>query len=243
LEPGTSEAIEWIKRWIFREPLIAEPDQRETYSDLGFMILGWWLEACHGKGLDTLFQENVATPLGLENTAFIPISTWESIGARFDSPEIATTEVCPGRRRLIHGEVHDENAFFLGGVAGHAGLFSTAEDVGKWADTLLACSKKDGFLSTSVIQRFWHPTFPQEHGTWRFSWDGPSPEGSSGGEKISDSAVCHLGFTGCSVWIDPERDMTVVLLSNRVHPRRDNESIREFRPLLHDAIWAEVDGG
>jgi len=241
IEPGSPEAIKQLQHWIYREPLIGKPGQKTVYSDLGYMMLGWWLERSQGASLSTLFEHIVAEPLGLKDTKFVPITTWESIGAKFDDPRIVTTEVCPGRRRLLHGEVHDENAFLLGGIAGHAGLFSTAHDVGNWAQAILSSSQKDAYLPSAIIKKFWYPTFQQTDSTWRYAFDGPSPEGSSGGVNISTSAVCHLGFTGCSVWIDPKRDMTVVLLSNRVHPHRDNEKIKAFRPALHDAIWNLVD--
>ena len=241
IEPGTPACVDRVQRWIYREPLIGKPGEKTVYSDLGYMMLGWWLEKRKSTTLSQLFQEMVAKPLGLRDTRYIPVTSWESIGALFDNPRIVTTEVCPGRRRLLQGEVHDENAFLLGGVAGHAGLFSTARDVGIWAKALLSSNRKDGYLPSSVVKQFWYSTPANNDSTWRHAFDGPSKKGSSGGKRISSSAVCHLGFTGCSVWIDPQRDMTVVLLSNRVHPTRDNENIKAFRPALHDAIWDLVD--
>ena len=154
---------------------------------------------------------------------------------------MAPAEICPGRKRLTHGEVHDENAFLLGGVAGHAGLFGTARDVGVWADTLLGFGNHEGWVQSSTIRTFWGPIPSPDDSTWRLGFDGVSPNGSSGGNRVSPDGVCHLGFTGTSVWFDPSRRCSAVLLTNRVHPSRTNDQIRRFRPVVHDAIWRAVD--
>ena len=147
----------------------------------------------------------------------------------------------PEEKRLTHGEVHDENAFLLGGVAGHAGLFGTARDVGVWADTLLGFGNHEGWVQSSTIRTFWGPIPSPDDSTWRLGFDGVSPNGSSGGNRVSPDGVCHLGFTGTSVWFDPSRRCSAVLLTNRVHPSRTNDQIRRFRPVVHDAIWRAVD--
>lgn len=240
--PGTPAAIARIRSWIVREPLIAPPGAVARYSDLGYMLLGWWLEDALGERLDVAFQRRVATPLGLRSTAFVPITGWEARGAIRHTTSIAPTEQCPFRGRLLVGEVHDENAFALGGVAGHAGLFSTAADVGRWADAVLASLEGRGGWSTGAVRAFLYPDPPSRDATWRLGMDSPTPGSSSAGQRVSASAVGHLGFTGCSVWIDPPRHATAVLLSNRVHPTRLNEALRSLRPLVHDLVWAAVDG-
>ncbi len=243
IEPGTEESIQFTKNCIRGELPVAETGERAIYSDLGYMALGWWLEQTCGEPLNQLFEQRVANPLKLKKTRYIPVHSWDAIGAFPCQSTMAPTEICPGRKRLTHGEVHDENAFILGGIAGHAGLFSTAEDVGVWADTLRASYKRSGFIERKVIRTFWAPIPADDDPSWRLGFDGVSPGSSSGGTHVSPTSICHLGFTGCSVWIDLERDATAVLLSNRVHPSRDNNQIRDFRPVLHDAIWKAIDEG
>lgn len=154
---------------------------------------------------------------------------------------VAPTEDDPWRGRMLQGEVHDENACALGGVAGHAGLFGTAAAVaamtGLWLDGYLG---KRGLLSPELVRRF-----ASRQGTpgssWGLGWDTPSAPSSSG-KYFSPQAFGHLGFTGTSVWIDPMCELEVVLLSNRVHPTRQNIAIQTFRPLLHDVIYERVVG-
>jgi len=241
VEPGTEEALTLMKQWVKTEPFVTKPGTRAIYSDLGYMILGWWLESVWEDSLNHLFERHVAKELQMTNTRYIPLHGWDGAGSFPCQNTMAPTEICPGRKRLTHGEVHDENAFLIGGIAGHAGLFSTAQDIGKWADTLLKCHDKNGFVSKKTVRSFWAPVPSPDDSSWRMGFDGVSLGSSSGGDLISPSGVCHLGFTGTSVWIDPERRATAVLLSNRVHPSRDNNQIREFRPSLHDAIWRAID--
>lgn len=240
--PGSPAAVARVRSWVTREPLVAPPGAVERYSDLGYMLLGWWIEDALGEHLDVAFQRRVATPLGLRSTAYVPVSGWEARGALRHTSTIAPTEQCSFRGRLLVGEVHDENAFALGGVAGHAGLFSTAQDVGRWADALLASLNGRGLWSVRTVREFLLVDGSLLGSTWRLGMDSPSPGASSAGQRVSRSALGHLGFTGCSVWIDPPRRATVVLLSNRVHPTRLNEAIRTLRPQLHDLIWFALDG-
>lgn len=243
IDPGTEEASAILKRWILREPLIHAPSKKTVYSDLGYMILGWWLEEKMGSPLNHLFEEHVAKPLGMTQTRYIPVSGWDAVGSFPCQSTVAPAEICPGRKRLSHGEVHDENAFVLGGIAGHAGLFSTAENIGEWADTLLRSYQRSGFLKRKTIRTFWAPIPTPDDTTWRLGFDGVSLESSSGGVTVNPTSVCHLGFTGTSIWIDMDRKATATLLTNRVHPTRDNNQIQAFRPVLHDAIWRAIDEG
>jgi CubicO group peptidase (beta-lactamase class C family) len=149
---------------------------------------------------------------------------------------VAATERCPWRQRLVKGEVHDENAFCLGGEAGHAGLFGTAEAVETLLGALLAAwhgRQGRGAFSPEIVRRFLAP--PADGGR-ALGFDVPTPGASSSGRWFSPFTVGHLGFTGTSFWMDLERQIIVVLLTNRVHPSRANERIRGFRPLLHDAV-------
>jgi CubicO group peptidase (beta-lactamase class C family) len=215
---------------VLAEPLEAAPGTRSVYSDLGFMLLGWHLEARLGAPLDQLFARRIAAPLGLE-LGFRP----------------ADAAACAPTEGTLRGVVHDDNARVLGGVAGHAGLFGTAADVSRVAHALVAAWH--GARSTALprlwpaarVQQMWRPS-GVPGSTWCLGWDRPAATGSSAGARWPRDGVGHLGFTGCSLWIDPPRARWVVLLSNRVHPTRANERIKAFRPVLHDAVVAALDG-
>ena len=230
-------------REVFRDALVslpfhAAPGTRSIYSDLGFLLLAPLLELAGEAAFGALFLREVAAPLGLTDTGFRPTEEWDSDPWPSDRPRIAATEDCPWRGRVVWGGVHDENAYALGGVAGHAGLFSSVDDVGKWAGALLdtALDRPSPLeLPEALVTRFWDAARLGD-GTWSWGWDHPAPTGSSAGRHLGPDAVGHLGFTGCSVWIDRERDLAIVLLSNRVHPSRHARGIRELRPALHDRI-------
>jgi serine-type D-Ala-D-Ala carboxypeptidase len=224
------------------EPLVTPPGTRSLYSDLGFILLGDLLERRAGASLDALVERCLVRPLGLRSTTFVQV---DGLGGRIPSLEgVAATERCDRRGRLIAGEVHDLNAYAMGGVAGHAGLFSTAADLGRIAAALVAAWHGDAgalVVPTEVIREFWRPAgIPQS--TWRLGWDGPAPHASQAGTRLSRGAVGHLGFTGCSLWIDPPRRLWIIVMTNRVHPVvRDDPRFREFRPAVHDAAMVGLD--
>jgi CubicO group peptidase (beta-lactamase class C family) len=234
---GSHGAKSYVYHAILRERLEAEPGTRTLYSDLGFMLLGAVVEEIAGMALDRFCQSRLFRPLGLRATAFVDLSLLRTHRLEPATEIIAPTEHCRWRKRVLCGVVHDDNAYAMGGVSGHAGLFSSARDL----DTIL-CHLRDSYRNVSqmipqrIIREFWSrdPTVPQS--TWCLGWDSPSPVGSSAGTRFSPHTVGHLGFTGTSAWLDLERDRHVILLSNRVHPSRENEAIREFRPLIHDRI-------
>ena len=145
----------------------------------------------------------------------------------------ASTESCPWRGRVLDGEVHDENAWIMGGVAGHAGLFATARQVWRFAQSLLdGLQGRAWLVSTATLRAFTTRQGMPEQSTWALGWDTPTPGHSSAGQYFSPTAIGHLGFTGTSLWIDPAQLVIVVLLTNRVHPSRQREGIRAFRPLI-----------
>jgi CubicO group peptidase (beta-lactamase class C family) len=230
IPPGSPECRRWIRERVAGLPLAHEPGALAVYSDLGYILLDWWLELRLGAPLDASFAERVAAPLRLAHTHFHPRAP----------STIPPTERCPLRGRVASGEVHDDNAWALGGVSGHAGLFSTARDVGRWADALLGASEAGGYVPAAVVRACWESAAAPET-TWRLAWDTPTLPGSTGGDSIDPTAVGHLGFTGCSVWIDRRRRATAVLLSNRVYPSRSHTGIRALRPRLHAAVWAALD--
>jgi len=234
---ATRGAKDYVYQEIQRERVEAAPGQRALYSDLGFILLGAVIEEISGVSLDRFCRDRIFRPLGLRSTAFVDLSLVRTRQLTPIKEMIAPTERCPWRKRILCGEVHDDNAYAMGGVSGHAGLFSSARDV----DTLLGHLEHcyvgtDHFVAPEILREFWQrdPTVPDS--TWALGWDTPSPEGSAAGSLFSPHTVGHLGFTGTSIWVDLERGCHVILLSNRVHPSRENNAIREFRPLIHDAI-------
>jgi len=156
-----------------------------------------------------------------------------------DISRVAPTEQDEWRTRLLCGEVHDENAAAMGGIAGHAGLFGTAESVlavsGAW---LSAYCGRTSILEKELVREFTTRQEFDERSSWALGWDTPSMPSSSG-TSFSDRSFGHLGYTGTSLWIDPMCELEVVLLSNRVHPTRKNEKIKAFRPYIHDLVYGE----
>ncbi len=230
-----------VLQLIRDEPLIYRRGEKSLYSDLGFMLLGLIVERVRGSFLDQSFHEIVAKPLQAQPLLFRPTAAASSlpIMPHVDRGTIAPTEWDDRRGRLLHGEVHDENAAAMGGVAGHAGLFGTAEAVlavsGAWLD---AYHGRSSILDGELVREF---TKHQSHvpkSSWALGWDTPTAPSSSG-SYLSPESFGHLGYTGTSLWIDPKRELEVVLLSNRVHLSRTNETIRAFRPMIHDLVFQE----
>ena len=210
----------------FNTPLVAEPGTRAEYSDVGFIILGVALERIADEALDTFCQREVFGPLGMTRTAFNPAPAW-----RLSIP--ATVEDRGFRQRVIQGEVQDENASVLGGVAGHAGLFATAEDVAIFAHAMLEGGRP--ILRPETLALFTRRE-PGPEGTSRaLGWDTPSSPSQSG-HHFPPSSFGHLGYTGTSLWIDPERQLSVTLLTNRTWPDCGQQAIKEVRPQFHDAV-------
>ncbi|MEA2562744.1 MAG: hypothetical protein QOH06_4248 [Acidobacteriota bacterium] len=205
------------------------PGSRSVYSDPGIILLGVVLEQVAGQPLETFVQERVLGPLGMKDTMYRPPLNL--------LPRIAPTEFDPWRGRLIHGEVHDENAFAMGGIAPHAGLFSTAGDLSRFAQMLLngSIGGMGGMVSRETIELFTRKAgIPDSDRA--LGWDTKSAEGSSAGTLFSSRSFGHTGFTGTSMWIDPERQIYLILLTNRVNPTRENNLIREARPAVADAV-------
>jgi CubicO group peptidase (beta-lactamase class C family) len=209
--------------------LVYPTGSRSTYSDLGMILLGEILERAAGQPLETFVRTRVLDPLEMRGTLFLPPAAL--------LPRIAPTEIDPWRGRLVHGEVHDENAFAMGGVAPHAGLFGTAGDLARFARMLLNRGTLDGrrIMSRQTVDLFTRRAgIPDSDRA--LGWDTKSAEGSSAGTLFSPSSFGHTGYTGTSLWIDPERGLFVILLTNRVHPTRENNLIREVRPAVADAV-------
>jgi serine-type D-Ala-D-Ala carboxypeptidase len=237
--------------------LTADPAVRAEYSDIGFIILGTALERIAGEPLDRFCQREIFAPLGMGNTLFhppaelrpkIPPTADERLcGA--DTPVRAQREShwLPSgspvssashprstfRDRIIQGEVQDENAFVLGQVAGHAGLFSTAEDLALLAHSML--NKSGPILRRQTISLFTQRQSSPANTSRALGWDTPSRPSQSG-KYFGARSFGHLGYTGTSLWIDPDRELSVALLTNRTWPDGSNQAIKRVRPRFHDAV-------
>ena len=232
------------------EPLDQPPGTKMVYSDLGAMVMTQIVERVTGERLDRYLQAHLFRPLGMRDTRYLPPASWRS---RIAPTEVDTTY----RHRLIRGEVHDENAASMGGISGHAGLFSTAPDLVKFAQLLLRDGRTDARTRGRTGMRGHGDTGARGRGgaanqlvdsatvamfttvqdpalsSRALGWDTPS-QGSSAGDLLSPHAFGHTGFTGTSLWIDPAQDLFVILLTNRVHPTRENVQILQVRPRVAD---------
>jgi CubicO group peptidase (beta-lactamase class C family) len=188
-----------------------------------------------GAALEGLAQRHVLEPLGMAETMFLP-------GRRLRRRIPPTEFQAEQRRGLIHGQVHDGNAWAMGGVAPHAGLFGTAADLGRFLRMILNGGVYEGkqVFSKATIRRFTSRADLAPGSSRALGWDTVSKSGSSAGTHFSARSFGHTGFTGTSVWVDSEQDVGVVLLTNRVHPSRENEGIRSLRPEFHDAVMDAV---
>ncbi|HKY73329.1 MAG TPA: serine hydrolase [Nitrospira sp.] len=230
-----------VLRLIADEPLLSAIGTQSVYSDLGFILLGCAVERASGQLLDEYFDAAVCQRLGAGPLFFRRASAALSQGQDNRAAlSFAPTEWDEWRKRLLKGEVHDENAAAMGGVAGHAGLFGTAEAVLAVSGAWLGAYHGDGaLLDRRLVREFIRTPSHPPHASWALGWDTPTAPSSSG-THFSAESFGHLGFTGTSLWIDPLRKLEVVLLTNRVHPSRTNDAIRAFRPRIHDLIYGEL---
>ncbi len=240
---GSEAAGRAVLGYIRDEVLLHTVGERSLYSDLGFMLLGFIVERLSGQSLATFCREYLFKPLGAEPLGFATLTDkGVAVGGRVvaEQDAVAATERDSWRGRLLRGEVHDENAYALGGAAGHAGLFGTAEAVlavsGAWLD---AYHGRPSLFEPTLVRRFVTRQDRIPQSSWALGWDTPSMPSSSG-SRFSPLSFGHLGYTGTSLWIDPTRELEVVLLSNRVHPTRRNNQIQRFRPFIHDLIFDEL---
>jgi CubicO group peptidase (beta-lactamase class C family) len=211
---------------IQRTPRAYEPRSKSVYSDLGFMLLGFILDRI--APLATQFDTLRVHMGNIQDLQFVPPAIWK--------PRTAPTRIDPWRERLLVGEVDDDNAWALGGIAGHAGLFGVAGSVGEFARHMLQVLEgRTGAFTRETAQTFVARRTEIPDSSRALGWDTMLPT-SSCGTRMSPRAFGHVGFTGTSLWIDPERSLYVTLLTNRVHPTPDNNAIARIRPALHDAI-------
>lgn len=237
-DPGTPAARRWILSEASRRP-VEQRTSPTLYSDLGYLIAGELIARGAGDKLEKVIATEVTEPLGIANEMFFPAALAADRRAQAVR-DTAPTETCEWRGRLIRAEVHDENCAAFGGVAGHAGLFGTARAVATFGRaTLDACTGRGDFLPQALIAAALQPS-GDESTTQRLGWDTKSPD-SSAGRRFGPKSFGHLGFTGTSLWCDPDKDVVVALLTNRVFPSRANERIKGFRPGFHDGVMASLE--
>ena len=225
----TCRTADEVVEAIYNEKLVSPPGSKTKYSDLGFITLGKVIERVTGTTLEENFNARFVQPFGMRSTHFNPP---DSFHRRIAPTEKDTLWTIPKPRPLVH----DHNTALLGGVAGHAGLFSTTGDLLMFVKMLMQEGSYNGttFFSPSTLKRFTqrHPGHSRALG-----WDLRSLNGrSSSGQYFSASSYGHLGYTGTSIWIDPEKDLAVITLTNRVYPSSENIKIRKFRPALHNTV-------
>ncbi|RYD68310.1 MAG: class A beta-lactamase-related serine hydrolase [Sphingomonadales bacterium] len=220
---------------IYAMPVGTPAGSTARYQDINIILLGEIVARVSGQPLDRFVQREIFRPLGMKDTGFNPRL----------SPRIAPTEQDHTlRHALVRGVVHDENAYLMGGVAGHAGLFSTARDLAKLAQLYLNGGTYRGkrLLRASTVGLFRRPQGVPAGSTRALGWDMPAAAGGWAGSLASPRAIIHTGFTGTSIYIDPDREAFVILLTNRVNPTRDNLWINQARPAIHNAVLAALDG-
>jgi CubicO group peptidase (beta-lactamase class C family) len=215
-----------LLRQAFQVPLTASPGTRAEYSDIGFILLGEALERLTGESLDRFCRREVFSSLGLSRMAFRPPADWKPLMP-------PTEDDHRFRHRLIHGEVNDENAFVLGGVAGHAGCFSTALDVSTFAQCMLQGGLP--LVHPETVEIFTRRADFPPGSSHALGWDTPS-QPSQSGKYFSPRSYGHLGYTGTSLWIDPDRQLSVTLLTNRTWPDRASQVLKDIRPEIHNLI-------
>ncbi|MBN2497715.1 MAG: beta-lactamase family protein [Deltaproteobacteria bacterium] len=232
-----------LRSMLLAEPLQSKPGVRVEYSDLGFILLDWFVERRTGAPLDRLFDRRIARRLGLRQLFFVDLKRPRQARRLRQGRSFADTERCAWRLRTLCAEVHDENCYVMGGVSGHAGLFGTAGDTVRLAAAWLDAARgRKSVFDGGLVRRFWSRS--SGLGSSRaLGFDTPSTSDSQAGGRMGPATVGHLGFTGTSVWIDPDRELIIALLTNRINPSRENQAIRGFRPVLHDAVVSEFEAG
>jgi len=216
----------------FATPLTANPGARAEYSDIGFIILGAALERVAEESLDRFCQHEVFGPLAMTHTAFNPPPAWQASIA-------PTANDQSFRHRIIQAEVQDENASVMGGVAGHAGVFASAEDLATFAHAMLSGGRP--ILRPETLAAFTRRESSPPTTSRALGWDTPSSPSQSG-KYFSSHSFGHLGYTGTSLWIDPGRQLSITLLTNRTWPDCSNQAIKQLRPKFHDAVIESLTG-
>ncbi|MDA3790848.1 MAG: serine hydrolase [Desulfobacula sp.] len=229
---------QYLRYLLVHEALENIIGERQVYSDLGFMVLSWIIEEISCQRLDRFVSKQIYSPLEIDDLFFLETGP-KSKKFKLYQQKIVATQECPWRKKVLVGEVDDDNAWAAGGIEGHAGLFGNAGSIYKLCFEIIKAlqNKPTRVLRPDIIQNF--VSRKNKHDMVA-GFDTPSKEGSSSGKYFSKSSIGHLGFTGTSFWIDPETGLIIIFLTNRVHPLRSNEGIKKFRPQIHDLIFSEL---
>jgi CubicO group peptidase (beta-lactamase class C family) len=241
-----ADSAEDLRRAAFTTPLRRDPGTIAEYSDIGFIILGSALERLAGESLDRFCQREVFGPVAMTSTTFTPPSELQAkIPPTADEREEAAPNVSASlkarstfRKKIVQGEVQDENASVLGGVAGHAGLFATAHDLARFSYAMLNFGHP--ILRPEIVSLFTRRESSPAGTSRALGWDTPSSPSQSG-KHFGPASYGHLGYTGTSLWIDPDRKLSITLLTNRTWPDCSNQSIKQVRPNFHDAVVEALD--
>jgi len=233
---GTAEGNDRIVDAVLSLSLESPPGTAWAYSDPGYILLGRAIEAASFTTLDRLLRKELAAPLGMRDTSYLPLSAVSEC----ETGRLMSTGHSEERGMEKVGEVDDENAAAMGGVAGHAGIFSSAYDLHLFAREILRARRGEGRVLTKRSAGEMTTRVPEPPGCPRTpGWDTPTSAaggGSQAGSRFSVETIGHLGWTGCSLWIDLQREVTVVLLANRVYYGQENERMKDLRPRIHDAV-------
>ena len=232
------DPVKYLRQLIVNEPLENRPGVNQVYSDLGFMVLSWIIEKTSNQRLDNFVLNQIYYPLKIKDLFFIDLKLKNEKLKNYKN-RIVSTQNCLWRKKVLTGEVDDDNAWAAGGIEGHAGLFGNAVSIHALCCEILNAlqDKPVKILSTDIIKAF---VQKKNDDDMVAGFDTPSKENSSAGRYFSGLSLGHLGFTGTSFWIDPEKSLIVVLLTNRVHPLRSNKGIKKFRIAIHDLIYTQI---
>jgi CubicO group peptidase (beta-lactamase class C family) len=237
---GTAEAHDRIVDAARSLPPEAVPGGSCVYSDIGFILLGRAIELAAFRPLDRILRTHLAVPLQMRDTAYLPLSGLSEC----ETGRLVSTGFSEARQREKLGEVDDENASAMGGIAGHAGIFSTAYDLFLFSREILRARRGEGRILTRQSAHRMTAKTPDPTGCPRTpGWDTPTiapGKVSQAGRHFPEGSFGHLGYSGCSLWIDPSREITVALLTNRIFYGKQNEGLKTLRPLVHDAVMEEL---
>ncbi|MDR2703507.1 MAG: beta-lactamase family protein [Cellulomonadaceae bacterium] len=227
-----AQRIARIKERVYGADLVAPPGVSVTYSDIGFVALGFLVEAIYGEPISVVARRQIFEPLGMNDTYFGCELTPDLVA------RCAPTELSPYLGRVIQGEVHDENGWQMGGAAGHAGLFSTADDVGRFAQMILRGGELDGYqcLPPDLVTKLFEPLTPEGEIKRSLGYLAFDTRSQFSDSLNSRASILHTGFTGTSILIDKGKDIFIVILSNRVHPTRENQLLVANRKRIHHEI-------
>jgi serine-type D-Ala-D-Ala carboxypeptidase len=233
-------ARDMVVNSINRSQLKYAPGTRQFESDNGFILLGELVELLTGLSLEKAAFKYVFRPMGMKSSSYIDLSILRRRGYSTVEDIIAPTESCSWRKKVLCGEVMDDNAWAMGGISGHSGLFTSAIDLHTFAAGMLQSYRGEGeFLQASTVRRFWRMAETREE-QMCYGWDVPRKENSLAGCQFSNRAIGADSSTGCSLWIEPKEGLQIILLTNAAHPQRNEKRMRGFRPVFFDAALAAL---